>query len=494
MTIIVIITIAGFIALYIRGNPSQFGTNDVLSIYGRVVQRSEIDRQARGYQLALALGLTDFVRELGGLGANEEASLSNYILNLFIVQHQSEELAIRPTDDAVANAIKSLPSLETDGVFDPSKYALFVQEQLTPRGFTERQLEDVVRDSLKVHALHRIITSPIAVSEEEVRTAARIYQPVTEQVIRFEQDKFLKDAAVSPNEISAFYEKNKASLRTGESRNISYVVFELPADQQKLAAKERTGALQKLADDAVLAGKSIRSGMNQGLDFFKLADKSSLHPKKALALQRDGSQKGKDSGLPPAVVAGAFRMQKAGDVSDIIEDGNSFYIITVDEVSPARQLELSEVTEKIATLLKSEKAAKASLDAAAKSLDQIRAALKAGKSFAEAAKLAGVKTELLKEISPADPKLTQEQLALASAALSLKEGELGQLQPAPWGAFAVYLDKRNPLNESQWKEHQAALSKKLLDNNQTLIFQEWLNQSRGTAQIKMLRQQRGGGA
>ena len=120
--------------------------------------------------------------------------------------------------------------------------------------------------------------------------------------------------------------------------------------------------------------------------------------------------------------------------------------------------------------------------------------MKSGKPFAEAVKLAGVKTQLLKDISPADPKLTQEELALASASLSLKEGDLGQLQPAPWGAFALYLDKRTPLNETQWKEHQATLAKKLVGNNQTLIFQEWLNQSRGAAQIKMLRQQRGGGA
>ncbi len=494
MTVVVVLTIVSFIWLYNRTNLTRVGNNDVVKIYGRVIQRAEIDRQARGYQLSLALGLTDFVRELGGLGTSEEVSLSNYILNLFIVQHQSEELGIRPTDDAVANAIKSLPTLQTDGGFDPAKYALFVQEQLTPRGFTERQLEDVVRDSLKVHALHRIITSPVAVSEEEVRAAARIYQPVTEQVLRFDQDKFLKDAAVPTNEISAFYDKNKAAMKIGESRSISFIVFQLPAAQQKLAGKERTAALQKLADDAVIAEKSIRSGLNQGIDFFKLAEKSSLHPQRVVSVQRDGSQHGKDSGLPSAVVAGAFRMQKAGDLSDIIEDGNTFYVITVDEIAPARQLELAEVTEKIASLLKSEKAAKASLEAASKSLDQIRASLKSGKSFTEAIKLAGVKTQLLKDISPADPKLTQEEMALASASLSLKEGDLGQLQPAPWGAFAVYLDKRTPLNETQWKEHQAALTKKLVGNSQTLIFQEWLNQSRGAAQIKMLRQQRGGGA
>lgn len=494
MTIIVVITIAGFIALYIRGNPSQFGTNDVVSLYGRVVQRAEIDRVSRGYQLALNLSLTDFVRDLGGLDANEGLAMSNYILNLFVVQHQAEVLGISPTDDAVATAIKSLAPLQTDGVFDPVKYAAFVQERLTPNGLTERQLEDVVRDSLKVQALHRIITSPVAIAEGEVRVSARIYQPITAQVLHFDREKFLKNASVSSTEVSAFYEKNKEALKAGEARSISYVVFELPATEQKLAGKERTTALQKLADDAVSLGTSIRSGIAQGIDFAKLVEKAALHPKKAASVQRDGSQDGKDSGLPAAVVGGAFRMQKSGEVSDIIQDGNEFYIITLDGVSPARQLKLAEVTEKISSLLKSEKAGKASVESANTSLTQIRTAMAGGKSFADAAKTAGVKTESLKDIAPADSKITQEQLALASATLGLKDGELGQLQPAPWGAFAIYLEKRLALTEEQWKEHQTALAKKLLGNNQTLIFQEWLNQARATAQIKMLAKQRDGGA
>ena len=486
MTLVVILTIIAFVWLYNRTNLTQVGSNDVVSIYNRVVQKAEIDRQVRGYQLALALGLTDFVRDLGGLGQNEESSLSDYILNLLVVQHQAAELGIRPSDDAVAGAIKSLPSMQTDGAFDPAKYAAFVQEQLAPRGFTERQLEDTVRDSLKVQAVHRIITSPVAVGEAEVRNAARIYQPVTAQVIHFDREKFLKNVSIASEEISAFYEKNKQGLRTSESRSISFVVLELPAAQQKLTGKDRTTALQKLADDAVAAGKSLREEIAKGVDFAKVAEKAVLHPKKLDSIQRDGSSNGKDSGLPEAVVSGAFRLQKRGEVSDIIQDGNSFYIITVNGVSPARQLELAEVTEKITTLLKSEKAGKAAMEAAGKSLEQIRSSMTAGKSFGEAAKLAGVKVEPLMNVNPSDSKNSEEQQGLAAATLGLNVGELGALQPAPWGAFAIYLVKRTPLTDDQWKEHQPALTRKLLGNDQSLLFIEWLNQSRAAAQIKML--------
>lgn len=490
MLIIAILTIVAFIWLY---NPTdkfnKFGSNDVANIYGRVVQRAEIDREVRGYSLALGLGLTDFVRDLGGMGANEETSLSDFILNLIVVRHEAPLLGVHPSDEEVAGVIKGLAPLQTDGAFDPSKYAAFLQEQLAPKGFTERQLEEIVRDSLKVSQLHRIITSPVAVGEAQVREAARIYQPVTAQILRFDRDGFAKDSAVSPEEVSAFYEKNKQGLLSREARDISYVVLELPAGQQKLAGKERAGALQKLADQVEEAGKSIRAELQKGADFAKAAGKASLQPKKAAAIERDGSQKGKDAGIPASVVAGAFRLQKAGEISDIIQEGNSFYIVTVEGVSPARQLALAEVSERLTKLLKQEKAEKILADSANKAVEQIRAALASGKSFADAAKQAGVKTQQITGITPSDTKATQEQQALASATLSLKEGELGALQAAPWGAFAAYLEKRAPLTDAQWKQHNAALSKTLLSNERELLFLEWLRTARGTAKIRMMGRQ-----
>jgi hypothetical protein len=494
MTLVVILTIISFIWLYNRTNLTQVGSNDVASVYGRVIQRAEIDQIARSYRLALNLGLTDFVHDLGGLEESEELSLNNYIINLLVAQHQAEELGIRPADEAVATAIKSLSPLQTDGNFDPIKYAAFIQERLTPNGLTERQMEDVVRDSLKVQALRRIITSPVAISEDEVRAAARVYQPISAQVIRFDREAFLKDVSVPTNEVSAFYEKNKQALRRGETRSLSYVILDLPSEQQSLSGKDRTTALQKLADQAVVSEKALHDGIAQGGEFSQLAEKASLHPLKVASVARDGSQEGKDSGLPATVVASAFRLQKNGDMSDIIQDGNSFYIVALEKIFPARQMELTEVAEKISTLMKSEKAGKLAEAAAAKLLDQIRVAMAAGKSFADAAKTAGVKTESLTGISPADDKSSEEKRSLAAAALSLKDGQLGQLQPAPWGAFAIYLDKRTPLTDAEWKEHRAEVTKKLLGNDQSLIFREWLNQSRGAAQIKMLGKQRSGGA
>jgi hypothetical protein len=490
MLVIAILTIVAFIWLY---NPTdkfqKFGTNDVANIYGKVIQQAEIDREGRAYGLALGLGLADFVKDLGGMGADERTSFSDFILNLFIIRHEAPLLGVHPSDEEVAAVIKGIVPFQTDGSFDPAKYAAFLQEQLAPRGFTERQLEEIVRDSIKVSQLRRIITSPVAIGEAQIRDAARIYQPVTAQILRFEKDSMAKDAEVTPQEAAAFYEQNKQGLVSREARDISYVVVELPPSQQKLEGKERAGALQKLADQVDQEGKSIRAEIQKGVDFAKAAAKLSLQPKKIAGIERDGSQQGKDAGVPAPVVASAFRLQKKGELSEIIQDGKSFYIVTVEGVTPAHQLELAEVSDRIIKLLKDEKAAKALADSANKSMEQIRAALAAGKPFADAVKQAGVKTQQITSVTPSDTKAGQEQQSLAAATLSLKEGELGTLQGAPWGAFAAYLEKRTPLTDAQWKEHQETLSKTLLSNERELLFFEWLRTSRGAAQIKMLGRQ-----
>lgn len=486
MLIIAILTIVAFVWLYNRTNLNQVGSNDVLSIHGKVIQRAEVDRLARGYQLAIALGLTDFVKDLGGMGADEEKSLSEFIVNLLVVQKQAFDLGIHPPDEAVAAVIRTLPPLQTDGNFDPAKYASFIQEQLAPRGYTERQMEEMIRDSLKVAELRRVITSPVAVGEAQVREAARIYQPVSAEALRFERDAFLKGIQIAPEEVATFYSSNKEGLKSRESRVISYAVLDLPAAQRKLSGKEFTAALQQLADTAVEAGKAVKSECANGGDFAKASVKAGLQPHTAEGVERDGSVAGKDAGIPQSVVGAAYRLPGNGAVSDIIQDGSSFYVVTVKGITPARQLELAEVTEKLSSLLRYEKAAKVCAESAAKSLEQIRTAMASGKSFSDAAKQAGVKVQDISSVTPSDSKANPEQQAFAAGTLGLQEGELGPLQPAPWGVYAIYLQKRAPLTDAQWNEHRAALAKGMLGNERSLLFAEWLRSARASAQIRIL--------
>lgn len=511
--LVVILTIISFIWLYNRTNLSQVGSNDIVSVYGHVIQQAQIERLAREYQLAMALGLTDIVRDLGGFSDNEEMALTSYILNSLVLEHQSKVLNVTPTDESITTAIQSLPVFQVNGAFSAAKYASFLQEQLIPRGFTERHLEEVIANSLRFKKLHEIILSPIAVSEAQVREIAAIYQPVTAQVVYFNRSAYLKDPknlkaiTITQEEEKAFYEKNKPAFVSDEMRSINYVVVELPASQQQLKGKERVHAMQQLSDnlsslkqkteDAIKQGKTFKSvAADNGFkvvstaDFNQRGEKSGdssvakNSPKKATPSEHNKEQ------LPPKEVASmAFKLDKVSDVTDVAQIGPAFYIASLERITPSHPLTFNEVQSKIEQVLREQKANQLMSEAAKKTLQSIRQSMATGKSFSDALKAANKTAETLNGLVPATMaknKVPLNQQEVISATLLLKEGELSDIKHTSQGDFLVYLQHRAPLSPTDWNAHHSEIEERFLQQQQNLFFAEWLRQSRADANITML--------
>lgn len=490
---IVLLTIISFIWLYNRTNLSQVGVNDVAMVYGHIVQRAEIERQVRDYRLAIALGLTDFVRDLGGFAENEEVALTSFIFNILVLQHEAPRLNIIPTDESIATVIQQLPVFQTEGVFDRAKYVRFMQEQLIPRGFTERHLEEVVRDSLCFKKLHNLITAPVTVSEAQVREATRIYQPVIAQVLRFDRDHYLNNnhkEEITLAEKKAFYEKNKALFVSDEERAVSYLLFALPSNQQKLEGKERVKAMQQLSDAAAALKQQSQEALQQGKKFeksaadhgFKIVTTDNFKKK-----ETDETNKGNKKTLPPELIAVSFKLANVGDVSEVIQSGQNFYLISLARVIPSRTLTLAEVDSKIEKILREQKASQAAREAANKFFKAAHEAMTAGKKFPEAIAPLGQKPTVLSGSAAQTPaKFSPEQQQCIMATLPLKEGEMSEVHHASWGDFIVYLQQRMPLSKGDWEAHHSKIEQELSEQERTLLFFEWLRQARANAKITML--------
>ena len=174
MLVIAVLTIIAFIWLYNPANTAELGANRVATIYGRTLSQADIEREVKSFQLALALGQFRLLENLGAMTQDENRALEQFIWHRLVMQHQAKELGIEPTDSQIAYQIKSLLALQTDGQFDSGKYKTFVLEQLGPRGFTELQLENLIRDALRFERVKAIVSAPVAVSEAEILDAARL--------------------------------------------------------------------------------------------------------------------------------------------------------------------------------------------------------------------------------------------------------------------------------------------------------------------------------
>lgn len=489
MLVVAVLTIVAFIFLYNSGPLDDLATTRNPKIYGQTLTPGAIDRQVKNYQLTLALGQFDLVSKLAGNSEDQASSMSDFVWNLLVLQHQARVLGIEPTDTQVADKIKALPVFQTSNQFDPLKYSAFVSNQLTPRGFTERQLEEVMRDSLRLEKIQGIIESPIAVGDKELRDAARVLQPVKAEFIRFNADEAAKTVTVSPEEIKEFFDRNQSNLNTKETRAVRYVAFELPPGA-KPEGRAKVEELQKLADQASKFSDSLAN-----TPFDKAAAAAGQTVRSIPAFDRTGnlpaaSQIGGEAAKQiqetvTAIAPAAFLLPAVGKTSDIVQAGDAFYIIELAELNAARPLMLAEASPSIEARLREVKAEQALNVLGETQVKALRTAIASGKTFDDAAKAAGLAVETLDNIAPMGDKLTPDQRRIVSSTLLLKDGEISGFETAPWGGLCVYLQSRGPLADADLAARRAEIQQSLLENKRMLVFNEWLRVCREEAKISV---------
>ena len=170
-------------------------------------------------------------------------------------------------------------------------------------------------------------------------------------VAKLLDDEVTRHVAVSPSEISAFYEKNPDRFQQPEMVRASHVLVIIPPGSDD-AAK---AALRGRAEMALKAAKS-------GKDFAALAKQYS---------DDASAQRGGDLGffpkseMVPAFADVAFSLPP-GQISEIVETQFGYHVIKVTGRQPARTVPFAEVTSQIEEFLEQQQRqtrAKAFVDA-----------------------------------------------------------------------------------------------------------------------------------
>ncbi len=159
-------------------------------------------------------------------------------------------------------------------------------------------------------------------------------------ISRFVETAFVAKAAVSEEEIRAFYDQNPDKFKRDETVKASHILIgaesTASADDKK-KAREKAGQLRK-----ELAG---------GADFAALAKGNSTCP---------SSQQGGDLGffgkgqMVPAFEKAAFAL-KPGEISDVVETQFGYHIIKLTERKPAETTAFKDAKAKIEEFLKGQK-------------------------------------------------------------------------------------------------------------------------------------------
>ncbi|NDG73412.1 MAG: hypothetical protein EBY32_19320, partial [Proteobacteria bacterium] len=103
----------------------------------------------------------------------------------------------------------------------------------------------------------------------------------------------------------------------------------------------------------------------------------------------------------------------------------------------------------------------------------------------DAAAAQKLKVETLTNVVVGAESTSPENQAIAGATFLLKDGEVSNLEQAPWGAFVAQLQSRGPLDQMAFGSREKQIRESLLRTKRDLLFMDWLRVNREAARITM---------
>lgn len=476
MFVVAVLTIIAFAWLYNPAEPSELGANVAARIYGRPLSRADLERQARLYDLGLALGEVNLVASLGGGMQDGERSLSEFVFNALVLRHEAAALGIEPTTSQVAERIRLVPAFQEAGRFDPRRYEAFLTGRLGPMGMTTLQVEEVTRDAIRLDRLMAMVGGAATVNPAAKARALRFSQKVDIAVFRFPTADIEAGVTVTDQQSRAFFDRNAQLFVSPETVTIEFAKFTLPAESQSSQAKERIAALQELAGKA-----SAFSEAAAGDQFVPNASAAGATVAKAGPFDRQTASTA-DVGVPPAVAQSAFLLASDRAISDVLQVGDEFFVFRVLERAPERPMTYEEARAEVDARIRQVEVARLVQSQAARSVTAIREALVGGKSMTEAAAAAGVPVESFSGVDPSGPELPPELVICARVAPLLDPGQISNPLPTSEGPVAVGVVTR------ALPEEAGDVTAELLEGKASLFFAAWLSSRREASGLSIPQQ------
>jgi peptidyl-prolyl cis-trans isomerase D len=460
----------------------------VAKLYGRDVSTLEMNRGERFFDLARDLGMFEFLRDLVAGAQTEPQMKEEFALNLLIIRHEAEVLGVRPTTSEIADALKNLPAFQGKDGFDMQRYNAAVENYLGPRGFNEKQLEELVGDQVCLERIKQIVGTGANVSPAETqKDFERFYSKLQVSVARFKTADVANEVKISDDDIKKYYDGNKETLKSEEKRRVQLLALTLLDAEKKLSGKERVEALQKLSDKANDVAQALSE---KGADFAAVAAKYQV----PVSTTGDFTQAAPDLLLKkdPQLLQTAFQLTEADPVSEPVQGSDGFYILKLAGITPPKPLTLEEAKPKIVDSLKARQERELLSTRATKVSHDLREALKSGETLANAADKLKAKLEPLPAFTLADdlqpaaspaPQKSPDLPMVKNAVADLRANDVTEPIPTADGALVAAVEKRDPPEAADAATKRASLQERIEQGKRRMVFLEWLQERRHVAGI-----------
>ena len=342
-------------------------------VNGEEISMQEVQRAWQDRQNELQQTLRDELPE-SLVKSEQQRLLEDFIRRELLVQRASDA-GYRVSDADLVEAIAAIPALQVDGKISRDRYAAVLRSQ----GRTETQFENDFRRDLEVSQLSNAIGVAAFALPGELRRRVELEGETRDvEYAVLPAAGFAAGAAVTPEQISAWYEKNAADFRTPESVDLQYVRLDL-ADvaagvevtedalreyytqvaPERYVSTERRRARHILieagADDAAARTKAeqLVARAKGGEDFAALASENSDDP----GSKGQGGDLGwatRESFVAP--FSDALFAMAPGEIRGPVQTQFGYHVIRLEEVDAAHQRSFEEVRDEIEADFRRERA------------------------------------------------------------------------------------------------------------------------------------------
>jgi hypothetical protein len=459
-------------------------TDHAMTVFGKDYTNAEAGQVSRSLQFAMQhLSMFDLYIGLSSLGKQDGSNSGGGIVGTALVLQQLlEDTGIRASDAEAVEALKKLPNMQTNGIFDPSR-GQQVEETAGMYGLSTADLLDIMRLKIGLEKLKELVTKNYAVSSLAAeKQYASSQQTMKVSTIAFDTEAFKKDLKVTDEEIQKAYDESKETYKTVEKRALKHVFFETPTDLDKKPLEERQ-KLQKAVSDRLNAftEKALAAGREANLE--KLA--AELKEKVETIAAFEQATPPEALKTEAALVEAIFSQPKTQPVSDAVKTDKGWYVFTVSAIEEPKQQELATVKDKVKDGLIAKKAAEARSKAVNEVRDFIAAGLKDKKKIEDLVKEKKLTLSPVTDLDAATPAPNvPNSTQIAAEAAKTGIGQISQAVDTDKGTVLVYVNAK----ELRKSDNAASLRKQqadsLADREGEGVFQAWFAKKVEEARIE----------
>ncbi len=148
-------------------------------------------------------------------------SVLNRLVDQELLRQYADHLKLAVSDEQIKQEIVNMPAFQANGKFDNTIY----QQMLRANGISANTYAQYVREGLRLEQLQSaVLNSAFFTPSQQQKLGELLFQKRSVRLATFPLDDVIASQTLTSEEISQYYEANKAAFSIPEAVKVQYVV------------------------------------------------------------------------------------------------------------------------------------------------------------------------------------------------------------------------------------------------------------------------------